>query len=104
MQTVVEYLLGSVPHALSLHPATVVLGTTAIYLLLQRTLRFLRTKRMMTSYPYKNLESLANMTNDHAYEIQRDIFQLEFPYTAAKALGYALFRYGGTLLLIPCRN
>ncbi|OGE56794.1 hypothetical protein PENARI_c002G07981 [Penicillium arizonense] len=35
------------------------------------------------------------MTNDHAYEIQRDIFQLEFPYTAAKALGYALFRTYG---------
>jgi hypothetical protein len=104
MQTVVEYLLGSVSHPLSLHPHAIVLGTTAIYLLLQRTLRFFRIKRMMTSYPYNNLESLASMTNDHAYEIQRDIFQLEFPYTAAKALGYALFRYGGFCCVFLCRN
>jgi hypothetical protein len=65
------------------------------YLLLCWLLRYLRQWYLWAKYPYKDRSSFANMTTTHAFEIQKRIFQYEFPFTAAQSLGFALFRTYG---------
>jgi hypothetical protein len=69
-----------------------VLLTTFGYVLLCRALRFRRLRQKEALYPYKNRESFAKMTTQHAYEIQKYLITVEFPFTAQKALEFALFR------------
>lgn len=64
-----------------------------VYILLCRLLRFQRVRQKHAFYPYRTRDSFARMTGEHAYEIQRYIFDTEFPFTAEKALQFALFRY-----------
>lgn len=47
---------------------------------------------MHKKYPYVTREDMANMTDDHAFEIQKATAQLEFPFMFVKALQFALFR------------
>lgn len=65
------------------------------YLLLCRVLRYSRQWYLWSKYPYKGRSSFAKMTTTHAFEIQKRIFQYEFPFMAAQSLGFALFRTYG---------
>jgi len=65
----------------------------ASYVLLCHFLRFQRVRQKRAVYPYKTRDSFARMTAQHAYEIQQYVFETEFPFTAKKALQFALFRY-----------
>ncbi|GES63928.1 hypothetical protein ATETN484_0010000700 [Aspergillus terreus] len=70
-----------------------VLLPLAGYMLLCRLLRHLRETLMYYHYPYKTRESYAKMTAHDAWEIQRDVLTLEFPFIGGKGLQYALFKY-----------
>ncbi|KAE9987389.1 hypothetical protein EG327_003835 [Venturia inaequalis] len=65
------------------------------YVYLCRVLRYRRLQQKHALYPYKNREDFAKMTNQHAYEIQKYLFGVEFPFTMQKALEFALFRTYG---------
>jgi hypothetical protein len=62
------------------------------YMIFCRILRFQRQNEKFAQYPYKTRESFSKMTAQHAYEIQQDLFAMEFPFTAATALEFALFK------------
>lgn len=68
------------------------LGLLVGYPLLTRGLRYQRVRNMYKKYPYATREDMANMTDNHAYEIQKAVAQLEFPFMFIKALQFALFR------------
>jgi hypothetical protein len=70
-----------------------VLVGVAGYTLLCRILRYRRVNQKHAEYPYKTRESFAKMTNQHAYEIQKYLYTLEFPMVLEQALSFALFRY-----------
>lgn len=63
------------------------------YVYLCRILRYRRLHQKEALYPYKTREDYAKMTAQHAYEIQRYLFSIEFPFTTRKALEFALFRF-----------
>lgn len=71
---------------------TTSLGVFVCYLALCRGLRYLRKNRKHAQYPYKNRADFAKMTGEHAWEITRYVMSLEFPFTSAKALAFALFK------------
>jgi hypothetical protein len=71
--------------------STVVLGLTG-YFALCRLLRYHARDRKAAQYPYKTKDDFKNMTTKHAWEIQRWLYYTEFPFTAEKALQFALFR------------
>jgi hypothetical protein len=68
------------------------LGILVGYPLLASSLRYQRLRNMHKKYPYATREDMANMTDDHAFEIQKATAQLEFPFMFVKALQFALFR------------
>jgi hypothetical protein len=65
------------------------------YLFLCSFLRNRRNYQKHAQYPYKSRASFARMTNQHAYEIQKYLYTLEFPFTTEKALQFALFKTYG---------
>lgn len=73
--------------------ATTALSVLTCYLLLCRSLRYLRKNRKHAQYPYKTREDFSKMTAEHAWEIVRYCMALEFPLISSKALAFALFRY-----------
>ncbi|KAF4228503.1 hypothetical protein CNMCM8980_006843 [Aspergillus fumigatiaffinis] len=87
------------------HPWLYTAACLTAYLALTLSLRFQRLRSIKAKYcKYSTPESLASMTDHDAWAIQKRILQLEFPFTALKALQFALFRtYGiptiSTLLL-----
>lgn len=56
------------------------------------SLRFQRLRKLHEKYNYHTRESLAKMTDQDAFEIQRQVAQLEFPFIFIKSLQFALFR------------
>jgi hypothetical protein len=56
------------------------------------TLRNQRVRNLKTQYPYPNRAAMSNMTDEHAFQIQRQVAQLEFPFMFIKSLQFALFR------------
>lgn len=56
------------------------------------SLRFYRLRKLHEKYGYHTRESLAKMTDQDAFEIQRQVAQLEFPFMFIKSLQFALFR------------
>ncbi|EED24148.1 conserved hypothetical protein [Talaromyces stipitatus ATCC 10500] len=72
--------------------ASVILGA---YVLLVRSLRFRRIRQLEAHYNYDTHASMAKMTDQEAWEIQRAMAQLEFPFTVEKSLQFALFRTYG---------
>lgn len=66
-----------------------------IYPLITFSFRRNRLRSTLKAFPYNDRHSFSSMTNDDAFRIQRSIFQLEFPFTAEKALQFALFRTYG---------
>lgn len=66
-----------------------------IYPILTALLRRDRLRTTLVTFPYTNRSSFASMTDNDAFEIQRIIGELEFPFTFEKALQFALFRTYG---------
>ncbi|KAL8944082.1 MAG: hypothetical protein Q9216_000673 [Gyalolechia sp. 2 TL-2023] len=66
-----------------------------LYPLLAALLRYHRLRNTLKTFPYTTRQSLAQMTDDDAFEIQVIVAQLEFPFTFMKALQFALFRTYG---------
>jgi hypothetical protein len=64
----------------------------AAYPVLSSLLRFRRVRQLHRQYPYATRESMSRMTDREAWEIQKEIAQLEFPFIFVKALQFALFR------------
>lgn len=64
------------------------------YPLLISLLRFRRVQRLHEKYNKYTTGStpLGEMTDDEAFEIQKHLVQLEFPFIYIKALQFALFR------------
>ncbi|KAF2108532.1 hypothetical protein BDV96DRAFT_652783 [Lophiotrema nucula] len=75
--------------------ATAGLGIVPVYVLLCRALRYRRRDQAYTRYPYKMRDDFAKMTTQHAHEILKYVFQLEFPFLVKKSLEFALFRTYG---------
>ncbi|KAJ5682260.1 hypothetical protein N7462_005425 [Penicillium macrosclerotiorum] len=71
------------------------LGLLLGYPLLTRSLRYQRLRQLYRKYPYTTRESMAKMTDDEAFEIQKSVAQLEFPFMFVKSLQFALFRTYG---------
>ncbi|KAL4819538.1 hypothetical protein BDW67DRAFT_132868 [Aspergillus spinulosporus] len=68
----------------------------AAYLLLQRSLRYRRLKRLQKVYrKYTTREEMASMTDHDAWKIQKEMLVMEFPSASLKALQFALFRTYG---------
>lgn len=65
---------------------------TVIHFVVQQRLRYARMRYLMKKYPFKTRESFRFMTDQQAFEIQKSILQLEFPFMALKSLQFALFR------------
>lgn len=65
----------------------------AAYLLLQKSLRYRRLKRLQRVYrKYTTREEMASMTDHDAWAIQKQMLSMEFPSATLKALQFALFR------------
>lgn len=64
----------------------------AAYPILISLLRFRRVRWLHRRYHYPTRESLSRMTDNDAWEIQKIMIQLEFPFIYIKALQFALFR------------
>ncbi|KAL4886562.1 hypothetical protein BJY04DRAFT_75273 [Aspergillus karnatakaensis] len=67
----------------------------AAYPILVSLLRFRRMKKIHKKYNYPTRESFARMTDEDAFEIQKNLVQYEFPFIFTKALQFALFRTYG---------
>ncbi|KAJ5391538.1 hypothetical protein N7509_007028 [Penicillium cosmopolitanum] len=65
------------------------------YPLIARVLRYRRLRQLHRDYPYKTRADMAKMTDDHAFQIQKTVAQLEFPFIFIKSLQFALFRTYG---------
>ena len=71
----------------------------AAYPVLVSLLRFRRVRWLHQRYHYPTRESLSRMTDNDAWEIQKVLLQLEFPFIYIKALQFALFRVCSSLFL-----
>lgn len=69
-----------------------IVAVSAAYPILCSLLRFRRMRWLHRKYDFPTRESLARMTDDEAWEIQKVLLQLEFPFFYIKALQFALFR------------
>ncbi|KAL2818989.1 hypothetical protein BDW59DRAFT_151727 [Aspergillus cavernicola] len=67
----------------------------AAYPILVSLLRFRRMNQMHKKYNYPTRESFAGMTDEDAFQIQKNLVQFEFPFLFTKALQFALFRTYG---------
>lgn len=62
------------------------------YPILISLLRFRRQHQLHERFNFPTRESLARMTDNEAWEIQKILAQYEFPFIYIKALQFALFR------------
>ncbi|KAL4809555.1 hypothetical protein BDV18DRAFT_132330 [Aspergillus unguis] len=67
----------------------------AAYPVVCSLLRFRNMKQVHKKYNYPTRESFAKMTDEEAFEIQKNLIQYEFPFFFTKALQFALFRTYG---------
>jgi len=67
------------------------LPALVVYFLIQQRLRYSRARYLKKKYPYTR-DTFWRMTDHDAWEIQKNILQLEFPFISLKALQFALFR------------
>lgn len=70
------------------------LGFAAGYPLLTYSLRYQRLRKLHKQYHYPTRESMSQMTDEEAFQIQKAVAQLEFPFMFIKSLQFALFRVG----------
>lgn len=71
------------------------------YPLIARVLRYRRLRQLHRDYPYKTRADMAKMTDDHAFQIQKTVAQLEFPFIFIKSLQFALFRVNYICVCTP---
>lgn len=89
---------------------TAVVGVFAGYVALCKGLRYLRRDQQHSQRPYKTREDFQKMTAEDAWQIIKYVLSLEFPFTAKKALEFALFKYVGSvcspipLLNVSCKD
>lgn len=76
-----------------------ILAGLAAYPVLCSFLRFRKMRWLHRKYNFPTRKSLARMTDDEAWEIQRVLLQQEFPFFFIKALQFALFRVSQSLAL-----
>ncbi|KAK3387328.1 hypothetical protein B0H63DRAFT_493656 [Podospora didyma] len=62
------------------------------YALVIRLLRFRLRNSLLRKHNYLNRRAMNSMTLEEAYEIQKDITELEFPFTFYNATSFALFK------------
>ncbi|QQK47161.1 Permease, cytosine/purine, uracil, thiamine, allantoin [Penicillium digitatum] len=62
---------------------------------LTTTLRFHRLRKLHKQFAYLTRESMSKMTIEEAFQIQKQIAWLEFPFTFGKSFQFALFRTYG---------
>ena len=74
---------------------TFLLFPALLYPILCALLRYHRLRQTLEEFPYTTRKSFASMTNEDAFHIQQNLNSLEFPFTAEKALQFALFRTYG---------
>ncbi|KAJ9259305.1 hypothetical protein DTO207G8_868 [Paecilomyces variotii] len=67
----------------------------AVYIGLMASLRYRRSQYLQKKYSHLRRGTFYKMTDREAWEIQKLIFQLEFPFMALKSLQFALFRTYG---------
>jgi hypothetical protein len=65
---------------------------TALYLVIVARLRYRRLQHVQKKYSHLRRNTFFKMTDREAWEIQKLIFQFEFPSMALKSLQFALFR------------
>lgn len=65
-------------------------GLALGYPLLTNSLRYRRLHKLHKQYPTR--ESMSKMTDEDAFQIQKAVAQLEFPFMFIKSLQFALFR------------
>ncbi|CAG8427246.1 unnamed protein product [Penicillium salamii] len=70
-------------------------GLLLVWPVVTISLRFQRLRQMHKKYDYPTRESMGKMTDDDAFNIQKTIAQLEFPFMFIKSLQFALFRTYG---------
>ncbi|KAH8699237.1 hypothetical protein BGW36DRAFT_340713 [Talaromyces proteolyticus] len=70
------------------------ISCAVLYLLIVASLRYSRVRYLQKKYPYTR-DTFWRMTDHDAWEIQKAILQLEFPFTSLKSLQFALFRTYG---------
>lgn len=76
-------------------PVQSCIGAFLLYVSVCSALRFQRVRSIQRKYPYPDRASYAKMTTQHAWEIQKALFSLEFPYIVDRAYQFALFRTYG---------
>lgn len=65
---------------------------TIVYIGTMASLRYRRMQYLQKRYSHLRRGTFYKMTDREAWEIQKLIFQLEFPFMALKSLQFALFR------------
>ncbi|KAI2730611.1 hypothetical protein DTO012A7_5738 [Penicillium roqueforti] len=70
-------------------------GLLIAYPLLINSLRYRRLKQLQKKFYFPTRESMAKMTDEEAFQIQKETAQLEFPFMFVKAGQFALFRTYG---------
>ncbi|KAJ5717014.1 hypothetical protein N7488_002660 [Penicillium malachiteum] len=68
------------------------IGILIGYPLLVRSLRYRRIQNLEKKYNYPTRESMAKMTDEEAFTIQKQLGTFEFPFMFLKSLQFALFR------------
>ncbi|KAJ5728822.1 uncharacterized protein N7483_003330 [Penicillium malachiteum] len=71
------------------------IGLLIGYPLLVRSLRYRRIQNLQKKCNYPTRESMAKMTDEEAFMIQRQLGTFEFPFMFLKSLQFALFRTYG---------
>lgn len=66
-----------------------------VYLTVVRLQRHARLRATVTAFPFPTQRPFGSMNIDEAYRIQKNVAELEFPFTYEKALQFALFRTYG---------
>lgn len=71
--------------------ATTAVGAAVVYLILCRALRNRRRDKIVRDFGFPE-RPLSSMTVDEAYEIRKQLANLEFPETVKTSLFFALFK------------
>ncbi|KAJ5950355.1 uncharacterized protein N7479_008768 [Penicillium vulpinum] len=72
-----------------------VIGLLLAWPVVTTTLRYQRLRKLQKQYDYSTRESMSKMTDEEAFQIQKQVAQLEFPFMFIKSLQFALFRTYG---------
>lgn len=67
-------------------------GLLIAYPLIINSLRHRRLRKLEKKFYFPTRESMAKMTDEEAFQIQKETAQLEFPFMFVKAGQFALFR------------